>query len=707
MFKNITGNRESGVANQDFCIKNSCYKSKFEFQDGYPVPQSSLLTPRSPLPAALLFVFLFSFFILFPASITAQSSGSSAAYYERGKNFMAQENWYSAIESFLECVRLNPAHAEGTAALAECYYELAEFDEALGWVRRARQLARTNMSVANLEVFILIALGHLDSANSLVNEILAAEPYNREALFAAGELDIARGRPSEALLRYREAVRRYPDDRRLTISLALVTLSLGDGDMALNYINSALSQHPDDYRVFYYASYIYSMNNRIQEAIRYAQRALYYRPSHGPSHSLLASLRYRNGEYEEASRLCDISIATNRQDMSAWYLKGLSFIRMRRFEEAITVLSTAVSINENDEFIRAVLEDTLISSTYLEDARRARFAAWHFNRARSFRQRNLTDQALFEYRRGLRLNPFAADRREYAELLRLQGYPARYLEELLFLQDQGMADRALNDAVETYNSLLSNALFKQWQINPIDVAERHWKVAVFALEGQSSFYHADAGSVAAGVIRELLVHDRNITPMNTDLRQVTFSAAFRQARESGADYFMLVSVTENERDISVKAEVFTARTGSPADVFYTYRTGADRLRDASRGIVSQLSSSMPVRGRLLIRRQGQALINKGRADGIQAGAVYDVVKKGSPQIANEGIALVYSNDELVGTLTVTNVDEEIAIGTLARNGFFDRIEVGDEIILQSQRTSRPAAESAANPELRSLLRTLR
>ena len=123
--------------------------------------------------------------------------------------------------------------------------------------------------------------------------------------------------------------------------------------------------------------------------------------------------------------------------------------------------------------------------------------------------------------------------------------------------------------------------------------------------------------------------------------------------------------------------------------------------------MSQLSSSMPVRGRLLIRRQGQALINKGRADGIQAGAVYDVVKKGSPQIANEVIALVYSNDELVGTLTVTNVDEEIAIGTLARNGFFDRIEVGDEIILQSQRTSRPAAESAANPELRSLLRTLR
>jgi tetratricopeptide (TPR) repeat protein len=658
------------------------------------------------MPRFRIFICLICVLFFLPLSLAAQSQNTAAAYFERGKSQMADENWYSAVESFLECIRLNPAHAEGTASLAECYYELAEFDEALNWVRKAKQLARTNMTVANLEVFTLIALGQLDAASALVTEILAKEPYNRETLFAAGELDIARNRPSEAMLRYRDAVRRYPDDRRLLISLALVTLSLGDGDTAVSYINNALVQHPGDYRVYYYAAYIYSMNNKITDAINFTERSLYYKPDHAPSRSLMAVLRYRNGEYEETVRLCDIIIAGNRQDLSAWYLKGLSFIRMNRPQDAITTLTTAVSVDENEEFIRAVLEETLISYTVLEDPRRGRFAAWHFNKARNFRQRNLIDQALFEYRRGLRLNPFAADRREYAELLRLSGYPARYLEELLFLQDQGMEDRSMNDAVEAYSSLLSNALFRQWQVNPADLVERHWKIAVFSLAGQSSFYHADSGSVAASVIRELLVHDRNITPMNTELRQASFSQAFRQARENGADYFMLVSVTENERDISIKAEIFVGRTGSPAGTFYTYRTGTDRLRDASRGIVTQLSSSLPVRGRLLIRRQGQALINKGKADGILQDTVYDIVKKGRPQTANEGIAIIYSSDELVGKLTITNVDEEIAIGTLARNGFFDRIEPGDEIILQANKTNR-TAESAASPELRALLRTLR
>jgi len=654
-----------------------------------------------------IIICLFYVLSFFPAALSAQPQASSTAFYEQGKSQMAEENWYAAVESLLECVRINPAHAEGTASLAECYYELAEFDEALKWVRKAKQLARTNMSAANLEVFCLIALGQLDAADTLVKGILAKEPYNREALFAAGELDVARNRPSEALLRYRDAVRRYPDDRRLLISLALVTLSLGDGDTALTYINSALVQHPDEYRVFYYAAYIYAMNNKVKEAINYAERSLFYKRNHLPSRSLMAVLRYRNGEYEEAMRLCDALILENRQDMSAWYLKGLSLIRMNRHQEAITILSTAININEEEEFIRAVLEETIISSTVLEDPRRARFAAWHFNKARGFRQRNLNEQALFEYRRGLRLNPFANDRREYAEILRLLGYPARYLEELRFLQDQGKGDKILNDAVEAYASLLSNALFKQWKVNPVELAERHWKVAVFALAGQSSFYHADAGSVAAGVIKELLVHDRNILPMNLEQRQAIFSQAFRHAREGGADYFILVSVTESERDISIKAEAFVGRTGSPAGTFYTYRTGVDRLRDASKGIVTQLSAAMPARGRLLIRKQGQALINKGKADNIQKDTEYDIVKRGRIQTDNDGIAVIYSNDELVGKLKITDVDEEIAIGTLARNGFFDRIEPGDEIILQASKSEKPALETAANPELRALLRSLR
>ena len=658
------------------------------------------------VPALLLFCFL----TFFQKDMRLYAQTGAPALYERGRTYMQAENWYAAAESLIECLRVNPAHADAAAALADCYYELGEFDQALVWVRRARVLARSNTALTNLEAFTLIALGRLDEASAIISGVLEKEPYNREALFAAAELDVARGSAGNAVIRYRDAVRRYPDDRRLLVSLALVLGSLGDADNARMYIERALLQHDGDYRVYYYAAYLASQAGRIADGIRYAENALYYRPAYTPGRSLLASLRYRAGQYEEAARLADELIAAKRDDSCAWYLKGLSYIRMGKLSEAQTLLSTAADINPDDEFVRAALEELLITNTRVEDQARKRWASWHFVRARDFRVRNLIEQAMFEYRRGLRLNPYAADRREYAELLRLQGYPARYLEELRFMQDLALADKSLNDAVESYNALLSTALFRRWGVDPVMISKPHWKVAVFSLASQTAFYHADAGAGASSYIKDILVHDRNILPAEMELRQASFSSAFRTAREGDADYFLLVSVSENERDISIKGELFVSRTGARAAVFNAFRTGPDRLRYASRGIAEQLSAALPFRAELILRRQDQGLIDKGRADGVKDNAEFELVHKGRAGILNEGIGLVYSPDDVVGKLVIEKADEEVSAGKLSRNGFFDRISPGDEIFLipeKKEGVPKSNAPLPADPELRTLLRTLR
>jgi tetratricopeptide (TPR) repeat protein len=621
---------------------------------------------------------------------------------------MLAEDWYAASEALMECLRLSPSYAEANAALAECYYELGEFSQALSWVRKARSFARGDMGLANLEASVLTALGRLDAAQAVVDEILTREPYNREALFAAGELDLARGQSARAVERFRDAARRYPDDRRLLISLALVLSSLGEEESARSYIERALSRRPEDYRVYYYAAYLDAQAGRLPQALRYAEQALYHRPGYGPALALLGSLRYRAGQYEEALRLADALIARDREAGGAWYLKALALRRLGRGADAVRTLAEARSIDPGDEFALFTLEDILISESPLEDPRRARWASLHFDRGRDFRSRNLGDEAVFEYRRGLRLNPYARERREYAELLRARGYPARYLEELRVAQDQGHGDRNLNDAVETYSALLSNSLFNQWQVNPVEISKPHWKIAVFSVASQSSFFHADAGLTAAALVREILIHQRNINAEEPALAQPSFSQAFRLAREAGADYFLLVSVSEGERDLSLKGELFVARTGAPAWNYPVFRTGEDRLRNAARGLAEALAGALPLRGEILQRRQAQALMDKGRSDGVSPEMVFDVVRKGGAEALNEGIGLSYDADDIVGTFTVGTADEEVAAGTLARSGFFDRISVGDELILRDTGADGGSPGSgAANPELRRLLRTLR
>ena len=659
---------------------------------------------------AVLFVLIAVVMVgVLPGGLAAQSALSVTALYQQGRAFMAEEDWYAAVESLLEALRVNQAHAGAAAALAECYYELSEFDQALIWVRRARVLARGSLALANLEASTLIALGHLNEAQTIINDILAREPHNREALFVAAELDIARGRTGEAVRRYREASRRFPDDRRLLVSLALVLGSLGDADAARAYIDRALLRHPGDFRVYYYAAFLASRAGRIHAGITYAENALHFRPGFQPARALLASLRFRAGQYEAAAQLADQLIAARRTDSLAWYLKGMAYIRMGRFAEAQTLLSTAAHIDPHNEFIRAALEELLITRTRLEDPVRVRWAAWHFDRARDFRSRNLMEQALFQYRRGLRLNPYAPERRRYAELLRLQGFPARFFEELRFMQDLGMADTALNDAVEAYNALLATALFRRWGVDPIMVSQPHWNLAVFSVANQSTFYHVDAGAGAASFINDILVHERNIRPMNLELRQPSFAAAFRTAREAGADYFLIVSVAENGRDLSITGELFVSRTGAQAAVLSAFRTGPDRLRNASRGIVNELSASLPFRAELIARQHNQGLINKGRADGVRVGDEFDIIQRGRAELLNQGIGLAYSPEDVVGRLIIETADEEIASGRLVRNGFFDRIAVGDELFLLPANNGRGAAAGPlpVDPELRALLRTLR
>jgi tetratricopeptide (TPR) repeat protein len=652
------------------------------------------------------------------AAVFPQTKRDVVFYYNEGRVFMLADDYYSAAQSFLEGLKINPAHAEATASLAECYYYLGEYEEALSWVRKARSLARANLDTANLEAFVLVAMGQLAEAENVLKGVLQAEPYNKEALFVQGEIDLARGRNGEALQRYREAVRRYPDDRRLLLSLALVSLSLNDYRNAQGYIDRAMAAHPDDYRVFYYAAWLDARRGDVRRAIEYGEKALYYNEDFAPALALLTTLRYRSGDYAGAVALADGRIAANRNDKYAHYLKALSLWRLgeadpSRLREARTVLDTMLAIDGEDEFARALQEEILLQSTSIEDRSRARYAAWHFRRAADYRQRNLSDEALFEYRRGLRLDPYATERRDYADILRFKGYTQAYLEELLFIKELGGApDTAIDDAIESYTARNRDALSLRYRVGAEELA-RHWNIGLFSIDSTPpAAYHTDNGIIAAAYLKDMLAHDRNIASSGATagLRSPSFADAFRVSRTRGDDYFLIVSVDENERDLSLKATLYASRTGTELRTFTAYRSGENRLRNAARSVISQLNAALPFRASVIRRNAGVAVIDKGWIDGVTADTEYEVVKQGTAEVATDGVALKYADGNIAGTFKAVLVDEEVTEGILTRRGFFDRIALGDEAILQPKPevvSERAVGTMPVSPELQALLRTLR
>jgi hypothetical protein len=113
----------------------------------------------------------------------------------------------------------------------------------------------------------------------------------------------------------------------------------------------------------------------------------------------------------------------------------------------------------------------------------------------------------------------------------------------------------------------------------------------------------------------------------------------------------------------------------------------------------------------LNRYQADALIDLGKSDGITSGQIFDVLPKESVTVKNEGIGIDYDPANIWGTFTVTTVDEDMSQGTLKRNGFYDRMNAGDTVVLKPKGAEKPAAGNDAvinaSPALLSLLRKIR
>ena len=84
----------------------------------------------------------------------------------------------------------------------------------------------------------------------------------------------------------------------------------------------------------------------------------------------------------------------------------------------------------------------------------------------------------------------------------------------------------------------------------------------------------------------------------------------------------------------------------------------------------------------IIKRDGNlALADIGRAESVKVNNVYTIVKKDKVLTSDQGTGLRFDQKDVLGTLSISEVGEEISQGVIEQAGFYDRINVGDELFL--------------------------
>ena len=645
---------------------------------------------------------------------TSGLAADAVKWYEEGRSRQQKEDWFGAIESYQESLRENPASYRVYQGLSESFYALGEYEQALSQVIKAESLKNNDPGLLDLHAFILVGLGKLDDALSIFNRVLAAWPNDVSARFGIAEIDITAGRVGAASGQYLDALARNPENRKALLSLALLSKETGNNVSARDYLSRALQFHGDNPQVFYFAAYLASIDGLQGEAEGRVRTALSLNPSYDDARELLAAILYKTGRYTEVIDICDIRIAENRNHASAWYLRSLSLEKLKRYEEAIRSAQTGLQVAPGDELLRALMEGIIIRELPFEDTRRSSWAVYHIEKAKQFERENMSDQALYEYRRGLKVNPYDTQSRlSYAKLLLTRGYPERYLEQLRFVQSLGKSTNAVNDAVESYGKLLQNSIANKWKINPLNLDKAHISIGLYFQNDPSNLIHPDSERITTAMIAEVFSYDLRFNTKERPSAVSSYSEAFRDSRGKGEDYFALITFKENERDVQINVELYVSKTGSRSESFSVFRTGNDRYSNALRRLVQIMATAMPLRGAVLGRYQSDAVIDLGKIDGIKEDMKFDVVLKKTINFQNEGIGLRYDQSNVLGTFTATLIGEDISQGKIERNGFFDRINAGDAVVLAPAEEASPAPASQNEnvsrtaPALLSLLRKIR
>ncbi|MBU1082297.1 MAG: tetratricopeptide repeat protein, partial [Spirochaetes bacterium] len=624
------------------------------------------------------------------------------ALYDSGLSLLASGETYRAVDAFTEALAVNPAYADAWAALARCQYDLGEYERAVAFVKESYRTGPRSPSLVTLEGFALVGLGRLEAARAAFDEALARLPNDRDARFGLALLDLRTGKPRDAKARLSASLKSAPRDPRALLSLALISKAEGRVGETAAYLAEALKWTSGDADACYAAAALFAEQGDAVEAARLAGAAVEARPSHAGARGLLASLYYESGALDEARSVLDGSLRYDRSDPQAWFLLGLVEAQAGRRAEAEYALSALAALRPDDELARIALENLVMDATGFEDPSRAGLAAWRFARAADFERRLLYGKAIAEYRRGLSVDPYANQgRRRYAELLRGSKLPASYLSELRFLSELGKADRALSDAIEIYDSLLEGSVARDWKAGGGAPPSRPYRVAVFSVGPGGTPYHAGSDMVIARYLRDALAFEPGFSPERSAPRVPGFSDAFRLARESGADYFVLVGVAETERDVIVSAELRAARTGALAARIEAPRSGNDRVALAVARIVGGIRENLEPRGTLLERKGNLALVDLGRVDGVSEGDAFLVVRAGAVSVRPDGSGLAWNDADVVARIVAKRLDDELFEGSLERVGFFDRVNPRDVVVREPPKPEppppgdKPAAKPAA------------
>jgi tetratricopeptide (TPR) repeat protein len=265
---------------------------------------------------------------------------SYSAHYNLALAYVREHKLAEARAELTAAVALDRSQADAAYNLGMVLLELHEPAGALDPLRRARTLNPGRTDVAFNLVRAQLEAGQITEAQSEARTLAKRFDSDFQWNAAVGQLFSQNALPKEAVSYLLVANRIHPDDTETRHQLALACLQSGQADEVLNLI--ADPKTSDDY---YLRASSYYASRRFEQADKESETALSMSPENPQILVLRTRLLQRAGEQDSALVMAQkaISLAPNWDE--PFYLAGISYYFIRRYDLAEQNLARAVELN--------------------------------------------------------------------------------------------------------------------------------------------------------------------------------------------------------------------------------------------------------------------------------------------------------------------------------------------------------------------------
>jgi len=621
------------------------------------------------------------FLLLCSSILTAQDARS---FYQKGRERFEQQDYYGAIESFQEALEQNPHYLDALLELSRSYFQIEEYQEAQRFIEEAQKYGQNDLNLMNMEARILVGKNELDLAEERFRQVIQREPNNLDANLGLAEVLLLRGHTQEGAVAFRRSLILSPESKRALLSTMLLYDFRGEYELGEIYLDLALQHHGGDPQVYLQAAFHYLKAGNLEKALFYGENAVQMNPDLAGPDYLLATIYYERAEYEKASAALQRELKRDPQNLQSMFLLARTLEKQDQNSQALILYERILREDPLDEITRLHWEDLIRSMGEDAQSLRTRAADYHYQRGLSREEEFDFPGSLLEYRRSRWLDPYHYLSWEaYSRILAGQGYPEKSLDTLRAMKAAGYDDSRFQEQLMMLEHSHQASLSDRWDINQFNLAPNDYEISLFYYKN-TKMHHYTAEREMAEFFRYHMMKTEYLD-FSREAEEVSgFSQAYSQARTDGSDYFLVLEISEQERSFLMKVTLYLTRTGREIRHFSLLRMGNNRVQSAVAELSDMVASFFIPRGYLIRLKGEQGLLNLGRLHGVEEGDVYQVFRRNSLVLLSEEPWLEYNDADLLGFLTIEQVDEAISLGKWENYGPFTRVAENDEAFLLTE-----------------------